>query len=274
MQEFTSETEFKFGDGKVVASEKSVVIPCNAEGKNVSLKTDVVKSEITLSLSKESKKITELKIDFVNDRTNIFGKDIHLHFTTSGHYAIPLNETNLNLKTSSVEDSNFVEVLLAIDNIEEKSKKEIKYIAIKLHKQFGHPKSARLIDLIKTVGTSDKDMLDMVKDLDKSCEICMRYKRPSSRPVVEFSLAHGFNETVAIDLKHWVAIFGTPTFLSDNRGEFTNELFREMGKQFNINIKSTAAESPWSNDIVEKQNGVIGNMIEKVMSHVRCRYKR
>ena len=109
----------------------------------MSLKTDVVKSEITLSLSKESKKATELKIDFVNDRTNIFGKDIHLYFTTSGYYAVPLNETNLNLKTSSVEDSNFVEVLLTIDNIEEKSKKEKKYIAIKLHKHFGHPKSAR-----------------------------------------------------------------------------------------------------------------------------------
>ena len=123
IQEFTSETEFKFGDGKVAASEKSVVIPCNIAGKNVSLKTDVVKSEIPLLLSKESMKAAESKIDFVNDRINIFGKDIHLHFTTSGHYAIPLNETNLNLKTSSVEDSNFVEVLLTIDNIEEKSKK-------------------------------------------------------------------------------------------------------------------------------------------------------
>ena len=193
------QTEFKFGDGKIVASEKSVVIPCNIAGKNVSLKTDVVKSEIPLLLSKESMKAAESKIDFVNDRINIFGKDIHLHFTTSGHYAIPLNETNLYLKTPSVEDSNFDEVLLTIDNTEEKSKKEKKYIAIKLHKQFGHPKSARLIDLIKTAGISDKDLLDMVKDLDKSCEICMRYKRPSSRPVVGFSLAHDFNETLAMD---------------------------------------------------------------------------
>ena len=114
-----------------------------------------------------------------------------------------------------MEDSNFVEVLLTIDNIEEKSKKE-KYIGIKLHKQFGHPKSARLIDLIKTAGISDKDLLDMVKDLDKSCEICMRYKscelcmrykRPSSRPVVGFSLAHDFNETVAMDLKQFRGVY-------------------------------------------------------------------
>ena len=61
---------------------------------------------------------------------------------------------------------------MTIDNIEEKLKKENKYIAIKLHKQFGHPKSARLIDLIKAAGISDKDLLDMVKDLDKGCEIC------------------------------------------------------------------------------------------------------
>ena len=97
-----------------------------------------------------------------------------------------------------MEDSNFVEVLLATDNTEEKKKKK-EYIASKLHKQFWHPKSASLIDLIRTAGISDKDLLDMIKDLDKSCEICMRYKRPSSRPVVGFSLAHDFNETLAMD---------------------------------------------------------------------------
>ena len=43
-----------------------------------------------------------------------------------------------------------------------------------------------------------------------------------------------------------------------------------MGEQLNINIKATAAESPWSNGIVEKQNGVIGNMMEKVMSDIGC----
>ena len=92
----------------------------------------------------------------------MFDKDIHLHFTTCGHYAVPLNETNLNIKTSSLGDPNFLEVLLTINSIEEKSKKEKKYIASKLHKQFADPK--RLIDLIKTAGISDKDLLDMVKD--------------------------------------------------------------------------------------------------------------
>ena len=124
----------------------------------------------------------------------------------------------------------------------------------------------------------------MDKDLDKSCEICMRYKRPSLRQVLEFSSTHDFNETTTMDLKlfrsvfilhmvdhatrykaatnvnskqkkvvidkisqHWMTIFGTLNlFHSVNGGKFNNELFREMGEQLNINIKTTAAESPWS----------------------------
>ena len=72
-------------------------------------------------------------------------------------------------------------------------------------------------------------------------------------------------------MEHWVEIFGTPNlFLSNNGGEFNNELFKEMGEQLNINIKATAAESSWSNSIVEKQNGVIGNMMEKVITDAGC----
>ena len=43
-----------------------------------------------------------------------------------------------------------------------------------------------------------------------------------------------------------------------------------MGEQLNINVKTTGAESPWSNGVVEKHNGITGNMIEKVLSDVGC----
>ena len=88
----------------------------------MSPKTYIAKREIPL-LSKESMKTTESKNYFVNDRINMFGKNIHLHFTTSGHHTIRLNEINLNLKVPSLEDSKFVEVLLTIDNIAKKIKK-------------------------------------------------------------------------------------------------------------------------------------------------------
>ena len=162
--------------------------------------------------------------------------------------------------------------------------------------------------MIKTSGIADGIFLDSVKELDQSCEICLCYKKLNLRPIVGFSLAHNFNETMAMDLnpfrnvyifhlidhvtrfiagaiistkrkeviidkifKHWIALFGAPRlFLSDNGGEINNDIFREMGEQLNINVKTTGAESPWSNGVVEKHNGIIGNMMEKVMPDVGC----
>ena len=43
-----------------------------------------------------------------------------------------------------------------------------------------------------------------------------------------------------------------------------------MGEQLNINIKTTAAEPARSNGIVEKHNGIIENMMEKVLLDVKC----
>ena len=63
-------------------------------------------------------------------------------------------------------------VLLTIDNIEKKSNKEKQQITMKLHKQFGHPKSSRLMDLVKTSGIT---FLDSVKELVQSCEICYHF---------------------------------------------------------------------------------------------------
>ena len=45
---------------------------------------------------------------------------------------------------------------------------------MKLHKQFGHPKSPKLIDLIKTSGITDTSFLEFVKELDQNCDICLR----------------------------------------------------------------------------------------------------
>ena len=107
-----------------------------------------------------------------------------------------------------------------------------------------------------------------------------------------FSLSKEFNDTVLVDLKeisgtrflhtidnatpfsttaavrskrkeeivdnfinHWIAIFAAPgVILSDKRGEFNNSLFLNMAEQFNITLKTTAAESPWSNGMMERHN--------------------
>ena len=66
-------------------------------------------------------------------------------------------------------------------------------------------------------------------------------------------------------------MFGSPgQILTDNGGEFNNEDFRIMGENLNIKIKSTVAESPWSNGINECHNAKLGDMIDRIIADRRC----
>ena len=121
------------------------------------------------------------------------------------------------------------------------------------------------------------------------------------KPIVSVSLAEEFNEVVAMDLKFiesniilhliehvtrfsaaaivkskereeiikhlfrsWISIFGAPSkFFSGNGGEFSNDNYNAMGEVYNITIKKTAAESPFSNGLVERHNAVLEEMLLK-----------
>ena len=69
----------------------------------------------------------------------------------------------------------------------------------------------------------------------------------------------------------WVANgFGTPKkFLIDNGGEFANGSFKEMAEQLNIEIGSTAAESPWQNGICERNNEVIDSECKNAIYSIK-----
>ena len=60
--------------------------------------------------------------------------------------------------------------------------------------------------------------------------------------------------------------------ISDNGGEFNNSLFKHMAEMFNINVKPTAAESPWSNGMVEWHNATLAKTIDKLILEHNSRY--
>ena len=67
-------------------------------------------------------------------------------------------------------------------------------------------------------------------------------------------------------LRSGYKIHGAPEkFLIDNGGEFANSQFLEMCKAMTITVKVTAAESPFSNGLVEKHNMIIANMLDKIL---------
>ena len=185
---------------------------------------------------------------------------------------------------------------------------DVKKIADKLHRQFAHPTAEKLKDLIKKASVRKPGLIEAIDDVSKSCEVCLRFKKAAPRPVVSMPIASKFNDVIAMDLKSWgskyflviidvatryltatvienkhaitiingvflswIAIFGTPRkILSDNGCEFNNSEMRDLGERFNIKILTTAAESPWSNGVCERQNAVLGEGVRKIMDDTNC----
>ena len=181
-------------------------------------------------------------------------------------------------------------------------------IANKLHRQFAHPTSRTLNKLIKNAGIKNKKLEKEVDSISDKCITCVKFQKRASRPIVCTPMATEFNEMIAIDLKvwgkhyflvivdlatrfcaacvisnkvpttiikglfiSWIAIFGPPNkIMSDNGGEFSNPEMRALGESFSIKLITTAAESPWSNGVCERLNGVLGKLVLKILDDVKC----
>ena len=153
--------------------------------------------------------------------------------------------------------------------------------------------------------SDDPALTAQIKKTVAMCWTCNLYKKPPPLcPTVGLPLATRFQETVPMDLKfyqgkiilylidhatqlsqavhiptkhprviiealltNWISIYGpADKFLTDNGGEFVNNEFLDLCEQFNIVIHTTAAESPWLNGLVERQNLILADMLNKVIA--------
>ena len=71
---------------------------------------------------------------------------------------------------------------------------------LKLHIQFAHPSSNRLISLLKSTGSIDSETQSIINYIISKCIVCHRLQRPQAKPIVGFSHANDFNQIVAMDL--------------------------------------------------------------------------
>ena len=193
VKEYESSTYFKFGGGRKLKSIKKVTIPCEIAGVCCNITTDVVNSDLPLLLGKPSMKKARVILDLENDKASMFGNDVDLHCTSAGHYCIPINGPEIDGK----------ETIQVLFSMEDKDRKEKEKVIRKLHQQFAHPTSQRLKLLLKDAGIKDQECIELVEDITNRCDICLKYKKTPPRPVVSLPLARDFNETVAMDLKHW-----------------------------------------------------------------------
>ena len=296
-----SNKSFRFGDGKVVHSFSCATLPAKIGNTYCNIDTEIVEADIPLLLSKSSLKKAGTVLDLKNDRATMFNQPVDLEFTSSGHYCVNILRPD---QAVNVGD----EVLQVID-ITHMSEDEKLKILVKLHKQFGHASYERLAKLLKSTGRIDSETLKTLQKVCEDCKICLVNKKPAPRPVVGLPLATEFNEMVAVDLhelepntwylhiideftrfsagrimrskkssefvkkflESWVAVHGAPKRLfSDNGGEFNNTEVHDMAENFSIEIKTTAAYSPWSNGLMERHNETLTEILHKVKADKHC----
>ena len=113
----------------------------------------------------------------------MLGKTLNLQFSSSGHYSLPICKPKQVILQNKDQPEVSVMFTMVSKTTEEKRK-----TAIKLHKQFPHRHGDWLIKLIKDGGNEDKDLFSMIQEVEATCEICIKYIKPHSRPVVGFSL--------------------------------------------------------------------------------------
>ena len=298
-----SDNRFRFGDGETYPSLKAVTFPFYIKGERHFMTTDVVACDVPLLLSRESLERANAVIDFQKGELLFLGKTVPAIITSSGHYCLPLTrELNIN-------DKHTNDILFSFKIDENISADDLKKKVTKLHRQFAHPTADKLIKLLKSANIENKDAFDTLRNITDSCDLCKRSKKSPLRPAVGFPLASTLNECIAVDLKqigdslyilhiidhltrysqgciitskkkgvivkglmeNWVRIFGPPTkVLSDNGGEFVNAEIVDFAEKFNVILDTTAAESAWSNGLVERHNGVLNDMLQKVMKDANC----
>ena len=79
-------------------------------------------------------------------------------------------------------------------------------MACKVHRQFAHASSEKLLKLLRSAGepwSHDNELHDEILKVSKNCNICKLYNRPSPGPVVGMPMTSRFQECVAMELKFY-----------------------------------------------------------------------
>ena len=192
IKESKSDTVFKFGDGVLHQSLKKVKIPVCIVGIKTFILTDVVSCAVPLLWSKAAMKRAGLKLNLMDDTAVILKRKTKLSCTSTGHYRLPLlNEQKLKERSE--------EIMYTFNGDEKNKKEKIR----KIHQQFGHPSVRRLKQLLKDAAVDDELCFIYAEEISMECEVCKKYKRTPSRPIVSMRFAKDFNDVVAIDLKEY-----------------------------------------------------------------------
>ena len=296
-----SATKFVFGGGDRRTALYAIKIPVQVNKTRCFIKTDVIPGPLPLLISKRAMQCMDAVLDTRANELLAFDwtEPMKLSTTDSGHYAISLEITEDGTWMNKREIPNFA---LKTDIDSDLTDTEL----VKLHKQFAHCSSSKLVSLLNNAGIKGSNYSAKLEQIQAGCEICARNGRSRPRPNVGLPLATKFNEVLAMDLHQvdfkeniwflhmideysrfsvatiiynkkaetifqlvvslWFYRFGPPDKIHvDNGGEFNNDLLRSLCEQFGVRLLPSPAYSPWSNGTCERHNGIITEMLAKLV---------
>ena len=291
-----SKTSFTFGNQQSLSSLGIYKIPVIIANEVHELELDVIDSDIPLLMSKEHMKKLGIALNLVNDTATANGNPIKLHTTSAGHYIINL------LGQDDNEDSMVMENVMLID-LEQATIRQQYQMLEKLHRQFGHGSKSKFVDLLKGAEQWREHFDEMIDKIIDGCEGCIFKKRLPDKPSVALPLSNDFNKCLAMDLKiwkgipilyiidcftrftvgtvlksktpeavvkafmtHWVRYFQKPKEIITDQGlEFTGSVMMEAMSKLDIILHTTAAYSPWSNGLCERNHALVDNILARVV---------
>ena len=299
MKSVASVNQFVFGGGRVLPSLYELTVPVLIAGCWKSLVFDVVDSGIPLLLSKEQWKKWDIKLDAGRDVATVkidgVVKDLPLCTSQSGHWCVDLSPGML---------SNTLDALFSMKGktVQQKKKAALHLHKALVHPSFSSMKKS--LSMLDEKDTEFENCVKEVTENCKTCKIhaptCprpvvsgltdpekMKFNSVVTFDLKEWNQSHilymidmitRFTRAVFVENKRketivnkildlWVTIFGSPTmFYSDGGGEFANEELKELGSHFGVLIKHTAAYSPWSDGLNERNHATVDFMLKKMLS--------
>ena len=280
---------FNFGGGERLNSLGTVTFSFILAGKEISITTDVVSSNIPLLLSIKTMKDLGMIWDFQKGTVQVFGKEITLDVSSCGHHSIPIKPSEVSVEECSM-------IAKHVDTTDEDfMNSKLKF----LHMTFAHPPKDKFISLLRDAKVWSDKFERTIEKIYNKCETCEVFSKTSSRPVVAMPEAQDFGELVVMDLKIWktgylfhmIDAFSrfsisvamkdkTPHAVAnrfagyglckklklDNSGEFSNSEMREVSDCLGIEVETTAARSPWQNGLCEQNHAVTDRCFEKILN--------
>ena len=303
VREVPGRSVFRFGDGVEAKSCKCMTLPFFIGGFKMLMDVEVVQSEIPLLISKGAMKQMGISLDFQKDIMKLNGRNIKLQCTSTGHYCVPVAKTSLDSPNVNVV------LHFSLDGLSIKKKKEKAIKLHKQFSHAKKDRLLKLLKDSGCEDREFKQIVKEVCDECTLCQkysraplrpivslplasrfnecVCMDLKEIKVQSPKRWILhlidaATRYSAACVINSKRkevivsqifriWITYFGAPQkVFSDNGGEFVNQVMTEMNEKLGVETVTTAAESPFSNGIVERHNAILYETMSKTLDDVKC----